>query len=237
MKRIIPLIALVFISYSAQSQILISLIFGDKLNSGNVEFGIDGGFNFSQMSGFESSSRLRTFNMGFYFDITLKDQWFINTGVLVKSNVGLDELTENDVLFLDPTTVYSSAGTYNQKISYFHVPIGIKYRFKNHFYVHMGPQFALRSKAALIYFEESNNTIIDIEVDNRDLFNSIEVAAMGGLGYKLQKGEGINIGIKYMYGFTNIMKDGTRESKNNSLYLSVGIPIGRDKVNSESKSN
>ena len=74
---------LTFSIQQAYSQILISLLFGDKLNSEKLEFGLDGGFNFSQMSNFESSKPLTTFNLGFYFDILLKDQWYINTGLRI----------------------------------------------------------------------------------------------------------------------------------------------------------
>ncbi len=146
-KNFIFIFLLTFTVQQAYSQILISLLFGDKLNSEKLEFGLDGGFNFSQMSNFESSKPLSTFNLGFYFDILIKDQWYLTTGVLVKSNVGLNKLTENDVAILDPATVYSDSGTYSQRTSYFHVPVTIKYRFKNHFFINAGPQIALRTKA------------------------------------------------------------------------------------------
>jgi len=57
-----------------QGQVLISLLFGDMLNSDGLEFGLEGGFNWSKVSGMETNSSLRTFNLGFYFDIRLKDQ-------------------------------------------------------------------------------------------------------------------------------------------------------------------
>lgn len=213
-----------------QSQVLISLLLGDKLNTGKIEFGLDGGYNFSTMSGFESGKPLSTFNLGFYFDFLLKNQWYLNTGVLVKSNVGLSNLRESDVFILDPTTVYSDSGTYEQKTAYFHVPIAIKYRFKNHFYIHAGPQFALRHKAFLVFEGEKNLKSIEVKIDNRDLFTRLEVAVIGGIGYKLKKGQGMNIGVKYFYGLTNIFKDDYFDSKNSSFYAYVGIPIGRGKV-------
>ncbi len=213
-----------------QSQILISLLFGDKLNSDKIEFGLDGGYNYSTMSGFESSKPLSALNLGFYFDFLLKNQWYLNTGVLVKSNVGLSNLSEGDVLKLDPNIYYSSKFTYEQKISYFHVPVAIKYRFKNHFYIHAGPQFALRHKAFLILKGEQNNKTIEVKTGNKDLFTRIEVAAIGGIGYKLRKGKGMNIGIKYFYGLTNVFKDDYFDSKNSSFYAYVGIPIGREKT-------
>lgn len=229
-KKLSIFIILLFVFQIGQSQVLISLLLGDKLNTGKIEFGLDGGYNFSTMSGFESGKPLSTFNLGFYFDFLLKNQWYLNTGVLVKSSVGLSNLRESDVFILDPTTMYSDSGTYEQKTSYFHVPVAIKYRFKNHIYIHAGPQFALRHKAFLVFEGEKNQKTVEVKTDNRDLFTRIEVAAIGGIGYKLRKGEGMNIGIKYFYGLTNIFKDDYFQSKNSSFYVYVGVPIGRGKV-------
>ncbi len=228
-KKIGLLSILTVAFYTSQSQVLISLLLGDKLNSDKIEFGLDGGLNYSQMSGFESSKMLPTFNIGFYFDFKLKNQLYLNSGMLVKSNVGLDALTQSDVSILDTATVYFSGGNYSQKTSYFHIPIALKYRFKNHFYVHAGPQFALRSKAFLIFKGEQNNKEVEIKTDNRALFTRLEVAAIAGVGYKLKKGTGMNIGVKYFYGLTNIFKDDYFNARNSSLYVYVGIPIGKEK--------
>jgi len=232
-KKIIILVLFLFAANAGKSQVLISLLLGDKLNSDKIEFGLDMGTNYSLMSSFQSGKHLSAFNIGFYFDFLLKERWYVNTGVLVKSNVGLDELRQSDVAILDPATIFLDSGTYSQKISYFHVPILIKYRFKNHFYIHGGPQVALRTKAYLEFNGEKDKKEVQLKTDNRDLFNRIELAAVGGIGYKLRKGTGMNIGIKYMYGLTNVFKDGYFNSKNSSLYLAVGIPIGREKPDKE----
>jgi outer membrane protein W len=228
-KRILVIVLLSSIYQIGYSQILISLIFGDKLNSENIEFGLDVGYNFSTLTNFESSKSHGALNLGFYFDFRIKNQWFFNTGVLVKSQVGLNNLTQNDVLVLDPVTVYTDSGSYVQKISYFHVPAAIKYRFKNHIYFSLGPQFALRTNASLNFEANSGDKTLNVKTDNRDLFNRLEVSAIAGLGYKLRKGTGMNIGVKYFYGLTNAFKDNNFNSRNSSFYIYAGIPIGRDK--------
>ena len=70
MKKLLFFIGIVFISTTAQSQILITLLFGDKLNSDRMEFGLEGGLNFSNISGFENDAYLSKFNLGFYFDFS-----------------------------------------------------------------------------------------------------------------------------------------------------------------------
>ena len=100
-SRIILLSLALLLCGSANAQVLMSLIFGDKLNSDKIEFGLEGGFNFSNIEELDSSKRLSNFNLGFYFDIQLKDNWRIYTGVLVKSKLGNDELTLEDLQRLE----------------------------------------------------------------------------------------------------------------------------------------
>ena len=80
-------LAMMLISVNSQSQVLLSILFGDKLNSEGLEFGLEGGFNWSDISQLEANKRLSSFNLGFYFDFRLKNQWNIYTGVLVKAKL------------------------------------------------------------------------------------------------------------------------------------------------------
>jgi hypothetical protein len=54
--------------------VLISLLLGDKLNSGKLKFGLDGGVNFSSISNINPSKIHTGFHLGFYFDILLKEK-------------------------------------------------------------------------------------------------------------------------------------------------------------------
>ncbi len=224
MKKYIIVFSFLIIGFTAQSQVLISLLLGDKLNSDKLEFGLEGGMNWSNTTGFESNSYARFFNLGFYFDIKMKNQWAFYTGVLVKSNVGLDKLTMNDLSKLQATT-WDSIGEYKQVINSFMVPALIKYNFKNHFYVEAGPQFGLRFKG----FVEYNSDLEGIEgrtrENNKDMLQKLDVGIVGGVGYKLLKGKGWTVGAKYYYGFVDAYKNipGTKSS---SINLKVNIPIG-----------
>ena len=236
MKKIFLLTAFLFTINLCHSQVLITLLLGDKLNTGKIEFGLDGGFNWSGMDGLESKTALRTFNLGFYFDFLIKENWYFNTGVLVKSSVGAYDISENDLLLLDPTFVFVDSGSYYQQINYFHIPLAIKYRFQNHFYFRLGPQLALRTKAKVIFDGRINGKSVVIENDNSDLFTRLEASVLAGVGYKLKQGKGMNIGIKYFYGLTDVYKGDQLDIKNNSLYAYVNIPIGRGKALKEEKS-
>lgn len=121
-------------SFQSHSQILISLLFGDKLNSEGLEFGLEGAYSSSFISGMDSPSRLNGLNLGFYFDIKIKNACSLYTGCMVKSRLGIDQLSDNDLRLLG-ATIHDQEGDYSQKLSYFIVPALLKYKFKNHIYV------------------------------------------------------------------------------------------------------
>lgn len=224
MKKIIILLSFVLIGTAAQSQVLISLLLGDKLNSPGLEFGLEGGYNLSTITGMESSAGLSTFALGFYFDILLKNQWYLNTGVMVKSKLGLAKLNQNDLDFLQ-ADIYEEAGDYRQIVNYFLVPALIRYKFKNHLYVEAGPQAGLRHKAYVEYNSDVEGKIARVREDNEDMVQRLDGGLMGGVGYILKKGTGMTLGIKYYYGLGDVYKEKSG-TKNRYLLLKFNLPIG-----------
>ncbi|MBD45109.1 MAG: hypothetical protein CMC65_07830 [Flavobacteriaceae bacterium] len=233
MKKYIISIFFLFFIYNLQSQVLIALILGDKLNNGKMEFGLDGGLNFSSISELEANKWKRDFNLGFYFDIKMKKQWYFNTGVLVKSSLGVDNLSETDLNEIGTNLEITQLGDYTQKISYFLVPTLAKYRFKNNLYVEAGPQFGLMYKAWLEHnFNDEEGNENRIREENKDAVNRMEVGAVAGVGYRLLKGLGWTIGVRYHYGLTNVYKN-ISSIKNHALFLKLNVPIGVSEVKKE----
>jgi hypothetical protein len=230
MKRLLLIPALLFICNTSRSQVLISIIFGDKLNSGKIEFGLEGGANWSTIQGLEGSKTLPGFNLGFYFDIKLKNpSWMINTGVIVKSPMGANNLP---VYSLNNDTLDQAfaGGHVERKLRYFNVPVLIKYNFKNNLFIKGGIQLGLLNKA----FDEFFNTIIEkdditFKLKTKDQFNSIDAGLAFGLGYRLLKGNGMNLTLQYYYGLTDITKEDFLPAQYNRVfYLTAGIPIGKN---------
>jgi hypothetical protein len=212
---------------SASSQVLISLLFGDKLNSPNIEFGLEGGFNFSQIGSLETNDRLSAFNLGFYFDIRLKDSWKFYTGVLVKSKLGVDELTDSDLSILE-IAPQQQEGNYGQYINTFLVPALLKYEFPSRIYAEAGPQFGLLYKGWVQFDSDVDGEETRIRFENKDALNTLDVGGVIGVGYRLKPGKGMSVGVKYYQGFTNVIK-GVSGSRANSIFLKCNIPIGEGK--------
>lgn len=226
MKKTFLLLIMIFFVYTSnKSQVLISLIFGDKLNSNGVEFGITGGENFGLITGMELQDYYKDWNLGFYFNLRIKEgPWFVYTGVLVKSKLGT-YLSKNEVVKLGVDT-FSLDGTYAQKSSTFIVPVFLKYRFKNRIHFEAGPQFGLVYKANVEYkYENAGNSALIIQ-KNRDLLNRIDAGIGIGMGYRFNdKATGASIGLKYYYGFVNVYK-GISGTKNSTIFLQLDIPFG-----------
>lgn len=222
--------SLLLLGFTSQSQILITLLLGDKLNSDKLEFGLEGGLNFSKISGFETKTYHRDWNLGFYFNFQLSESLYLNTGVLVKSKLGVAKLSNNDLntldasIYLDHNDVQIE-GDYSQQLNSFLVPVLAKYKFKNHIYAEAGPQFGLIYRSWIQFNSDLDGSDIYIKEYNSHIINKIDVGLVAGLGYTLFKGTGWTIGAKYYYGFVNVYK-GMSGTNNSSFFIKMNIPIG-----------
>ena len=220
---------------AANAQVLISLLFGDALNTEKIEFGLIGGLNRSYLLNYKESTGLNNFNIGFYFHINMFETSYISTGVLVKSNVGAQGMSTYPIGDPDFDDVFAE-GELTTKLNYFYVPIMWHQRFNNRWYLEGGLQLGLRSKAYDYFTQEDvYGGDVGYKTDVRDDYTHFDGGLVGGAGYKLKKQlKSSAIGINYYYGLKNISKlDGTK-IKNSSIYFYVKIPIGTGKA-SESK--
>ncbi len=213
---------------TAHSQVLISLLFGDKLNQDGIEFGLDTGFNWSEISDLESSSSLRTFNLGLYFDIRIKDPWYFYTGALLKYNMGHDELTDEDLAFLG-ITPFSEEGNYAQRINYIAIPLLARYKFRNRIFLEGGFQVNFKTKAFVEFISETDARDIEVKEFNKGAIKDVDAGLSAGLGYSLSPGKGVSLGLRYYYGLVDVYKDrsGTR---NSTWFLRATIPVGAKKA-------
>jgi hypothetical protein len=223
--------------FMANGQVLISLLLGDKLNSGKIEFGLDGGISYPDMRGLSGGEMRGNFNLGFYFDIKLKNpQWIIHTGVLVKSSMGSEHLPVYPLNNPDLDNAFSE-GEVQRKINYFNVPMAMKYVFKNNLYVEGGIMPSLRYTAFDIFTANlKDKDDLEYKLDIKDQFHRLDFGLVGGVGYRLLGGNGMNITVRYYYGLVDVVIDDiSPDQYNTSLYLAVGIPIGASKAKEREK--
>jgi hypothetical protein len=229
MKNRIKLSILTFLllfSITLNAQVLISLVFGEALNTPKIEFGMVGGLNRSYLNDISGSEGLNHFNLGFYFHVNLKDNSFISTGVLVKSNVGATGMPVYSIGNADFDTLYQD-GTLSKKISCFYVPIMYHHRFNNRWYLEAGPQAGLRTKAVDIFGTTKLDGDLSYTKDVKDQYAHLDFGLVGGAGYKFKKElKSMAIGINYYYGLVNVSLTPDVTMKNSSLNFYMKIPIG-----------
>jgi hypothetical protein len=230
-KYIITIILLFSVIQMSQSQILISLLLGDKLNTDQLKFGIEGGYSLSNISNLEGAKSASNFNIGFYFDILLKENknWFVHTGVMVKSTMGVH---------LEPYSLGDKAldslfqdGKVRRNLNYFNIPILVKYKFKKNIFIELGPMISWNLTKSHDHFTAKivDKKDLSYKVDLSDTYRKIDAGAEIGLGYQLKALNGMSLSVKYYQGLMNTTKtkiEGDKDQRNAVFYVLASIPIG-----------
>lgn len=229
MKKSLLIIVFILSSSLAKSQILISLLLGDKLNSDKFEYGLDGGLNFSTLKGVDNKDYRTSFNLGFYFDIATKNpKLLFNTGLMMKSNMGAKGLQVYSVG--NPNLDAALAGgTVTRQLSYFSVPLMLKYRVGNSIYIKGGVHLGLRYKAYDEFFKTyDGGSELTYKLNIKKQYHPFDAGLAIGLGYRFLDGRGMSLGVKYYFGLVDIrIDDSTPNQYNRVLYVTAGIPIGK----------
>lgn len=230
LSRLLSTVVLTTLVGHAHSQVLISLLFGDNLNTGKIEFGLEGGATFSTINGLDGAEYKSGFNLGFYFDIKLKNKLSLATGVMVKSPWGAEGLPTYSLGAADLDSVFRG-GSVERRMNYFNVPILAKYKL-GRFFAAAGPQLSLGYKAYDVFTRDVNEEDdLTYKVENRSLYRPIEAGVCAAAGIHIQKGYGMNILVRYYQGLTEIRKDPVGDTQvNQGWHLLVGIPIGMGKA-------
>ena len=226
-------------AHSAHAQVLISIVFGDKLNSNKVDFGLDGGLSISELEGLPVSRARPSLNLGFYFDIKLRDtSWMIHSGVMVKSSFGARKLPVYSLDDPGLDAVFSN-GSVTRKLNYFNVPVMIKRRFTRRLLAEVGPMVSLLNKGV----DEFINSVADDDdlihtVKIKKQYHPLDFGFIGGVCYRMMKGNGLNVGVRYYFGLTDVeIDDSGPDLFNRSFYAYVGIPIGVSKKKRKADQN
>jgi hypothetical protein len=228
MNKLIKISILSFLllfSLTLKAQVLISLVFGEALNTPKIEFGMIGGLNRSYLTAISNSEGKNYFNLGFYFHVNVKNNSFISTGVMVKSNVGATGMPVYSIGDAEFDSVYQD-GTLTKKISCFYVPIMYHQRFNNRWYIEAGPTAGLRTKAYDIFETTLDGDDLAYKRDVKDEYTRLDFGFTGGVGYKTKRIlKSMAVGINYYYGLVNVSKTDVA-MKNSSVYFYMKIPIG-----------
>ena len=124
-----------------------------------------------------------------------------------------------------------SGGGIERKIQTFGMPVLLRYRLSKLFFAEAGVQTNMRLKVHDIYHADIDGSELDYTVKTTDNFTLLDVGATGGLFYKFSEArKSMGIGIRYLYGLTDIYKTKEGKQVNTAWFFNLTIPIGTGKA-------
>jgi hypothetical protein len=213
----------------AHSQVLIALLFGDKLNSDRFQLGIQLAGNLQNVTGWEGTSNRFAIGFGIYGELKLTEKLSLQPEILFKDPRGAEGVPghEFDNENLDPLLADASV---TMKLAYVSIPILLKYHISQQFSIGLGPQIGILSSAKNVY---SANVYQDGDLSYKEdlspYLNDVDMALAFNLEYKLMKAKRpMRIGLRYYLGLSDIVKDNPGTPVRNSvIQVNLGIPVGK----------
>lgn len=230
-KHVLISFLLLFISViPAKSQVLMALIFGDKLNNGNLTFGICLGENWSMLDGYKGSKSLPGFAAGLHFAWKVNPKFYLQGEAMAAYPCGADNLPKYSLNNYALDSIYSG-GTLSRKINYFGLTLSPRYHIHKGLFVEGGTSILMRSNKVYDEFTREDGDITQTHTNKlKEGVSRFDVGVMGGIGYILKNGEGVKFGVRGYYGFVDVFQNDPGMNNNSTFSVFGAIPVGRNKA-------
>ena len=228
-RRLAIVIVVMLFSITGKSQVIISLLFGDKLNSEKISFGLLVGNGWNNLTGYSTSSWASNFNLGLYLGIKMSDRMFVQFDAMAKYKLGAKKLPVYTLHDEALDSLFAS-GSVERDIKYLSLATTFQYRFYKYFNLEVGPQISIRIKAMDVFSVSRSGGDLKFEKKINDATSLFDVGAAAGISYQFIKGNGVKIAFRYYYGFVDVILGNSGNNANRSLQVNGYIPIGRGKA-------
>jgi hypothetical protein len=229
-KRIIALSFLILTVSPAQSQVLMALIFGDKLNNGNLTFGVCLGQNWSMLGDYNGSKAKPGFAAGLHFAWKVNPKFYLQGEAMASYQCGGDHLPKSSLGNPSIDSIYADA-TVSRKINYVGLIATPRYHFYKSIFVEGGVVINLRTNK--VYEEYTVESGDVTQTHNEKLSEGVsrfDAGAIGGVGCVLKNGEGLKFGVRYYYGLVDVFQNDAGMNNNTNFSVFGAIPVGRNKA-------
>jgi hypothetical protein len=231
MKKWIIASLLTLFSIEAHSQVLLALLFGDKMNSERLSFGLNFGMNSTTLTNIDEAKFEHTFMLGLYFDIKMKRNpaWSIHPGVDIKNTFGAKNIFPYEVGVPELDTLLADSRIY-RKFKLIYTYSTVRYTSKCGIGFDAGMQIGLLTRADDIFMRKeiaSGKDELVYSIKNSKSYHRIDVSFRGGLFYKFPKGRGVYLNASFMYGMIDMPKNNPGDPmRNMGIQWNVSIPVG-----------
>ncbi len=229
MKKIIIVVLFVLMVVNvANSQVLLGLLFGNKLVSENFELGVRLAANLSSLTNTVDSRMEPGLALGLYGTIKMNEKFALQPEVFFRCSMGAKGISP--VLLgdpnLDPLITEAKVTT---QLTYVSLPVLAKYSFREEISFGIGPQFGILTGAKNKYvsevFEEDDLIFRD---DVKSQFKSFDFGLVFNLEYSIQGQRGININLRYYLGLTDTIRNNPGDAvKNSVIQVAIGVAMGK----------
>ena len=180
------------------------------INAQDVTFGAKAGLNFASMTGddAEGLDGRTSFHLGVTAEIAVSDVFSIQPELLYSGQGYTDS---GEINTIDGDVNIDVAG----RVDYLNLPIMVKYYASDSFSLEFGPQIGF-----LLSAEQEIEGGLSQTDDLKDALKSTDFALNLGAGYKLDSG--LNFGLRYSIGMTDVLDADSDGFKHSVLQLSVG---------------
>ena len=228
MKKIVCL-GLAFVIYThASAQVIIALLFGEKLNTGQMEFGLVLSPTFSNITGINSEYK-SGFGLALFLNFKANENLFFRVEASPKAVFGAKGISPYPTGNTTIDSIYKENGSVQRNIKALTLPLLLRYRIRGRLFADLGPQVDLMFKAKDVFEREVDGSELHYTTDIEDQLTKFDVGMTGGLEFKLKKERGMGIGFRYYYGFIDMQK--TAGAQHNSAWtLNISIPVGAGKA-------
>jgi hypothetical protein len=210
----------------AHSQVLIGILFGDKVSSENFHLGLNVGINFANLSGIDDSKSKTGLNLGLLAEWRFADRWYLQPELLPFFAVGANNLPPGTLGDPDLDAMVNDK-TRSRRGNYFVIPVVVKYgALEDRLHIGAGGQVGFLTSAYDLYEGVAGNEI-SIKEDIEGNLASTDAGVLFHLEYKMAQEYGTGINLRYYMGLTDTIHDNPGESVYNRVFsLFVSVPMG-----------
>jgi len=225
MNKIFVLLLISCSCKTVNSQILIAVLFGDKLNSGKLEFGLVVSPAFTNLTNTGGDYR-SALNLGLFFNLRPDKKFFLHVEMSPKSSFGAKNIPPYS-LGNDSLDHFFAGGSVERIIRTMSLTLLGRYAISSHFFVDAGIQPDLLSKPRDVFQSTFNDNDLEYTKELKDRFTRLDFQVAAGLFYKFKAKKGsMGMGIRYIQGLTDIDKIALGTQVNTAWQINITIPIG-----------
>jgi hypothetical protein len=165
---------------SAQGQVLISLLLGDKVSSEKFHLGLNVGLNISDVSGIDGTKARTGFTLGILGEWRFARSWYLQPELGVFYNAGAKNLPLGTFPIPPEVEDIVVADEVLWLLKYFTIPLLIKYGVaENRLHLGVGPQIGFLTSSAFTFKGTSSiGNKVTVEQDVKDGTTSTDAGVL-----------------------------------------------------------